>query len=116
MNPGVLFIVSSDPRESPRPAEAVRMAAGIGAWRKVAVTLCLCDHAVLALGEDAEDLRDGDHFRRYLPLVGAAGGVVCAQRGAHPLERLGPATVPFREIDGAELAELGARSHSVIRL
>ena len=116
MNPGVLFLVSSDPRQSPRPAEAVRMAAGIGAWRKVAVTLCLFDDAVLALGEDADELRDGDHFRRYLPLIGESGGLICAQRGAPQLNRLGQATVAFREIDAAELAALAAKNPCLIRM
>ena len=48
MKPRLLLIVTTDPRISPRPAEAVRIAAGVGAWQKIDVTLYLRDAAVLA--------------------------------------------------------------------
>jgi len=32
--PKTLVMIETDPRTSPRPAEAIRIAAGIGAWKK----------------------------------------------------------------------------------
>jgi hypothetical protein len=116
MNRGVLFLISTDPRESPRAAEAVRIAAGIGAWRKVAVTIYLGDNAVLALGEHPDDLMDGDHFRRYLPLIAESGGLICAQRGAPLLGRIGQAPVDFREIGRDELAAMAAKNDYLLRM
>src|SRR5947207_3949702 len=104
MNRRALFVVTSDPRTSPRPAEAVRIAAGVGAWKKVAITIYLRDAAVLALGEFPEDLVDGDQLSRYLPLVAECGGLVCAQRGAPLLSEIGHAQAPFRDINDEELA------------
>jgi hypothetical protein len=115
MNPAVLFLIDSNPRTSPRPAEAVRIAAGVGAARKVAVTVYLRGDAVLALGEYPDELADGDHFRRYLPLVAEAGGLICAQRDAPLLDEIGETTVEFREINDDELAALALESAYLIR-
>ena len=115
MTPGVLFIITSDPRKSARPAEAVRIAAGVGAWRKVAVTLYLRDAAVLALSEFPHDLADGDNFSRYLPLVGESGGWICAQRGAALLKDIGQSPVPFHETGDDELAALVMKNECVLR-
>ena len=111
----MLFIVTGDPRTSPRPAEAVRIAAGVSAWRKVAVTVYLRDAAVLALSEFPDDLADGDNFSRYLPLLEESGGLICAQRGAAPLNEIGRSPVSFQETGDAELAALVAENDCVVR-
>ena len=115
MNPGVLVIITADPRTSPRPAEAVRIAAGLGAWQRVVVTLYLRAAAVLVLSEHPDELVDGDLFRRYLPLVPECGGEVCAQRGAPLLKDVGEAPVPFREINDDDLAGLASENDYLIR-
>jgi hypothetical protein len=115
MTPGVLFIITSDPRTSPRPAEAVRLAAGVGAWRKVAVTVYLHGAAVLALSEFPDTLADGDNFSRYLPLVRESGGVICAQRGAALLQDIGQWSVWFHETGADELAALVTQNDYVVR-
>lgn len=111
----VLFIVSGDPRVSPRPAEAVRIAAGVGAWKKVEVTLVLCGEAVLALSEFPDDLVDDDNFVRYLPIIREFGRPVYVQDGVSLLESIGESPVPYQRITVSELAALAAESDSVIR-
>ncbi len=76
MKPRLLFIIDSDPRTSPRPAEAVRIAAGISAWKKVHVDVCLRGPAELIAGEDAEFLIDGDNLSEHLRLVTDSGGAI----------------------------------------
>ena len=115
MKPSALIIVTSDPRTSPRPAEAVRIAAGVGTWQKVETTLYLRGSAVLALGEGAEDLVDGESYVRYLPLVAESGRNLYAQAGASALDDLGEARVKFTPIDDVQLADLIANSTSVLR-
>ena len=116
MNPGVLFVITTDPRTSPRPAEAARIAAGLSAWKTVAVTVYLRDAAVLALSEFPDELTDGHHFSRYLPLLAESGGLVCAERDAPLLGQIGQAQFPFRKIGDDEFAALLANNDYLIRL
>jgi len=114
MIPGALFIVTSDPRTSPRPAEAVRIAAGVGVWRKVAVTVYLRGPAVLALSEFSDELSDGIELSRYLPLVGESGGLIRAQRDAALLSAIGHAAVSFLETSDDELTAIVATNEYVV--
>jgi len=114
-NPNVLFIVSGDPRTSPRPAEAIRIAAGVGAWKKANITLYLRDAAVLALSEFADELIDEDNYTRYLPIVGEFGRPVYVQKNAAELADIGESAFKFQEISDDELAALAANSTYVVR-
>ena len=109
-------MVTNDPRTSARPAEAIRIAAGVGTWKKADVTLYLRGPAVLALSEFADELVDEDNFNRYLPIVGEFGHPVYVQGGAAELRELGEAPVKFAEISDTELAGLVGRATNVLRL
>jgi hypothetical protein len=111
----LLFIVTSDPRISARPAEAVRIAAGVGAWENIEAVLYLRGAAVLALGESAEELVDGDNFVRYLPFATKAGRRVCVQHNSPLLAELGDTRVSFNPMGDDELARLAADSDCVVR-
>src|SRR5277367_6014917 len=68
--PRTLVLIETDPRNSARPAEGIRIAAGIGAWKKTDVTLLFRGPvAGYSLQEYADELMDEDNFTRYLPLV-----------------------------------------------
>jgi sulfur relay (sulfurtransferase) DsrF/TusC family protein len=111
----VLFIVTGDPRVSPRPAEAVRIAAGMGAWETIETVLYLRGPAVLALGETAEELMDGDNFLQYLPLAAESGRRICVQRGSPLMAELGETHVKFEPVDDDELARLATNSDCILR-
>ena len=70
--PKTLVLIETDPRTSHRPAEGIRIAAGIGAWKKTEVTLLLRGPAGYSLQEYADELVDEDNFVRYLPIVAEA--------------------------------------------
>lgn len=72
----ILFIVTGDPRTEPRPAEAVRIAAGLGSWGNLQVDLLLKGEAALLLAGDPEELIDGQLIADYLPMVARHGGRV----------------------------------------
>ena len=115
MNRRALFLVTSDPRQTGRVAEAVRIAAGVGAWPQVEVTLYLHGDAALALGEDAEDLIDGDYFTRYLPMLAETGRPILVQRGVG-VKLISAESPPLMEfINDAQLAARVAASHCVLR-
>lgn len=111
--PRVLVIVESDPRGSARPAEAIRIAAGVGAWRRAEMSLYLRGSAVHSLTEFADELVDEDNFVRYLPMLTEWGRPVLVQQGAEALGDLGEAVLQYREIDDAELAAV-AGGHDII--
>jgi hypothetical protein len=113
--PRVLVLVTSDPRTSARPAEAVRIAAGVGTWKKADVELYLRGPAVLALGEFVDDLVGEDNFTRYLPIVGEWGRPVWVQKDAEELGELGESPVRHEVIDDTELARKVASATSVLR-
>ncbi|MBI1840593.1 MAG: hypothetical protein HYR88_07035 [Verrucomicrobia bacterium] len=110
-----LFILTGDPRSSARPAEGIRIAAGVGTWRKVEVHVYLRDDAVLALSEFADDFVDEDNYTRYFPIVGEFGRPVLVQQGAPLLREIGASPLTYREISDAELARVAAESHFVLR-
>jgi hypothetical protein len=110
----VLFLITGDPRLSPRPAEAVRIAAGVAAWKQVIVAVYFRAAAVLALSEATDGLVDEENFTRYLPTVRAAGCPVFVERGAPLLAALGRPTLAFEEIDDTRLGALAAECHSVV--
>lgn len=114
MNPSLLFIITGDPRSSARPAEAIRIAAGVGAWKKADITVYLRDAAVLALSEFADEFLDEDSFTRYFPIVAESGRPIYAQRGAPLLKEIGESALKFEEIDDDRLAALAARSNYVL--
>ena len=115
MKRSVLIIVTGNPRISGRPAEAVRIAAGLSSNGRLDVTLCLLGASMLALGEDADDLVDGDHFTRYLPVVAEGGRIVTAPAGSGEPLISEPPVVPTRKLTQEELQHLVASSDRILR-
>jgi sulfur relay (sulfurtransferase) DsrF/TusC family protein len=115
MKPTALFIVTGDPRTSAKTAEAIRIAAGVGTWKKADITVYLRGAAVLALSEFADEFIDEDNFTRYFPIVGEFGRPIYVQRGAPLLSEIGEAPLKFEEIDDAQLAQLASESRYVLR-
>ena len=116
MNPRVLVILTSDPETTGRTAEGVRIAAGVGTWKKADVTLCLRGAAAQAVGEWVDHLVDEDNFTRYLPIVGEFGRPVYVEPGALARWDIDPPSVPCEELDETGLARLAAASDYVLRL
>ena len=113
MKPRLLIIVDSDPRTSPRPAEAVRIAAGVGAWDRLELILYLHGPAVHLLTSEREEYPDGENYDRYLPLVREMGHALRHQGDAELLaSENADGSVP---IDAVELARLAAGCSSVLR-
>src|SRR5204863_7770785 len=115
MSPKVLFIITGDPRVSTKPAEAIRIAAGVGTWKKIEIFVYLRDAAVLALSEFADEFVDEDNYTRYLPIVGEFGRPIYAQKNAPLLKEIGESPLKFEEISDEQLASLAAKSTYILR-
>lgn len=98
----LLIKISSDPRKSPRPAEAVRIGAGVGAWNKVKVHLLLEGHAVFCLDEFADELIQGELFTQYLPSIQNHGGRILVEEKTPALQSIKPA-LPFEKLPASEI-------------
>lgn len=115
MNTSVLVLVTLDPRTSPKPAEAVRIAAGIGAWKRVQVILYFRGPAVLVLGEHTDALIDGAAFGRYLPLLRDLGRPIYVQAGSRSLKDIDTSEFRTAEISDPQLAGLISENQYLLR-
>src|SRR3954454_11636692 len=109
-NKKLMIVVSSDPRSSHRPAEAIRLAAGIVAWRKVDVTLFFTGPAVAAVNSDADDFVDAESYTQYLPLLSEYGRPLLVDSESQPppsTQRIECNTISLQQF----YAEAGAASY-----
>lgn len=114
MKPRVLILITSDPRTSARPAEAVRIAAGLSAGREPGTALYLANAAVLALSESCDELVDGDCFERYLPMVSESGALYLQQNSTFATD-IDETRWKAGTLDEEGLASLAASSTYLLR-
>ena len=100
----LLIKIASDPRKSPRPAEAVRIGAGVGAWNKVKVHLALEGPAVFCLDQFADELTNGDLFSQYLPAILNHGGRILVDASSPALNSIKPA-LTFERLGSDEIRQ-----------
>ena len=111
----VLFVISTDPRASHRPAEAIRIAAGVGAGRRVRVSIYLHGPAVLALSEFSHELIESENYDRYWPILAEMEWPIYVQSSSPFLAEIGQTPLRFKELSDQELAILAAKHNYVTR-
>ena len=114
--PRTLVMIETDPRTSARPAEGIRIAAGIGVWKKTDVTLLLRGPAAYSLQEYPDELVDEDNFVRYLPLVAEAPRPIYVEDSFGDLPALAGSAFQYEVISAARTAEMVAAHDYLIRL
>jgi len=115
--PKTLVIIETDPRTSHRPAESIRIAAGIGVWKKTDVTLLLRGPvAGYSLQEYADELIDEDNFTRYLPLVAESPRPIYLENSFTDLATLKSSPWKYEIISAARTSELVRTNDYLIRL
>jgi hypothetical protein len=62
----ILLIIREDPRASPRPVEALRIALGLAAGENP-ITVILMGQAIHLLAEETDDIVDIEILEKYLP-------------------------------------------------
>jgi hypothetical protein len=113
MKPLVLFVIDADPRINGRAVEAIRIAVGIAAWRRVEVAVYLAGAAVLVAAENVDDLVEADNLVRYTPLLRELGRPIYIDSAFEP--RLTETTLPIEAIDRTGLGALAALSTFLLR-
>jgi hypothetical protein len=114
--PRTLVMIETDPRVSARPAEGIRIAAGIGAWKKTDVTLLLRGPAGYSLQEYADELVDEDNFTRYLPLIAESQQPIYVEDSFADPGALHGSPFRYEIITPGRTAELMAGHDYLIRL
>src|SRR5688572_26775796 len=109
----VLMTIASDPAESARPGEAVRIAAGVGAWRKVQVHVYLKGAAVKALDEFADELKNGELFTQYLPSIPEHGGKIIVDMANFRLTSVN-SVIPFEAMTSKQIQKLASEVDHVM--
>jgi sulfur relay (sulfurtransferase) complex TusBCD TusD component (DsrE family) len=115
MNPRVLIIITGDPRKSARPAEALRIAAGVGVWKKADITVYLAREAVQVLNETADDLMEQEIYAKCWEILAETGKPVYAAKNADRLRETETTAVAVMEISDEQLAQLAAEQTFVMR-
>ena len=112
----LLIRVESDPRESARPAEAVRIGAGVGAWNKVKVHFVFVGPAVMCLDEFADELKEGELFAQYLPSIAQHGGRIVVDESSATLKGIQPTSaLQFEKLSSAAIEQLQHEADHVMR-
>lgn len=115
MPPKVLVLVESDPRTSPRPAEAVRMTAGVNTWRRVEILLYLRGPAIRLVADVTGQLMEEEGLRRYLSLLAELGQAILVQADAPELKELENPLVALCPVNDEELARLASTCAVTLR-
>jgi hypothetical protein len=108
--PRALVTVTEDPAASHRPAEAVRIAAGLGGWNKLEVDLLLQGPASRVLSPWAEEFVDGENYGHYLPILRERQRPAYLAPGAERFAEIGEATLPLQWLGEGGVAGLRARA------
>lgn len=114
--PKTLVVISTDPRSSARPAEGIRIAAGVGAWKKTEVTLVLRGPAGYALTEYPDELIHEDNYTRYLPIVAEGSRPIYLADDFNDAEILETSPWKFQRVSEADIARLYAESDYFIHM
>ena len=113
--PVMLILVESDPRTSPRPGEAIRVAGGIGVWEQVKVNVVLRHVASHACAGSVAELADGRLFKQFIPMVRESGGEVYVQADDETMQTIDGDTLMKRNIKDSRLIELTAEADYLLR-
>ena len=91
----------------------MRIAAGVGAWRKVQVHLYLKGAAVRALDEFADELTSGELFTQYLPTIPNHGGRIIVDTANPRLALVNP-VVPYEALSSDQIQKFASEMDHVM--
>ena len=99
----LLIRISSDPRKSPRPAEAVRIGAGVGAWNKSqSPSPPRRPRLSSASMNSPTNSKAANSSPQYLPSILHHGGRIMVDQSTPTLQSIKPA-IPFEKLPAAEI-------------
>ena len=109
--PTLLVVIYADPEKSGLTAEALRIAMGLGAGRRT-VQVVLMGPAAKVLGDDLDDLVDGEMIEKHLEVF-EEWGTPFHVGGAGP-DEFPDAAVEVVPVDEATVARMMAEADQVM--
>lgn len=109
MDKDVVILIKSSPQESHRPVEAVRIALGLLSGEHK-VSLILIDKSLLLLGDEAEDLIDGEELGKYLPPLKELGQTFYVEKEAFERTNLVDCDYKIKPLSIQEISKLIAQA------
>jgi sulfur relay (sulfurtransferase) DsrF/TusC family protein len=110
--PTLLVVIYADPEQTGLTAEALRIAMGLGAGQRT-VQVVLMGAAAKVLGDDLDDLIDGDMIENHLDVFADWGTPFHLGGGADAAAYAG-AVVDVKPVDDAGLARMMAEADQVM--
>ena len=108
----IIFLIRSNPCESHRAAEAIRIAAGLGTGNN-AIKVILSGESVRILSPDEDDLEDIDIIEKFLPIIKDWEIPLYVERESLTGIDLKGSPYVFRTVDNEEMSEILAGGHSI---
>lgn len=116
MAPKIVMLITEDPLQSHRPAEAMRIALGLDSGDKGRVTVILRGVAARMLTDEVEEAIDGEELAsRYLPVFAEWGTIFLADAAAAAHLAQASTDFPYKALtEGDIAAELAAADRALI--
>jgi len=111
--PTLLVVIYADPAKDGAAAEALRMAMGLGTGNRT-LQLALMGPAAQILGEDVDELVDGEMMENHLDVFEDWGTPFYVSRSATACYDLSDSQVEVRPIDLPDLAGMMALAYQVM--
>ena len=108
----IIFLIRSNPCESHRPAEAIRIAAGLGTGDN-SIKVILYGESVRILSPDEDDLEDIDIIEKFLPIIKEWEIPLYVDSVSLAGIDLKRSPYEFCPVDNEEVSEILAGGHSV---
>ncbi|MCC6544258.1 MAG: hypothetical protein IT392_07115 [Nitrospirae bacterium] len=108
----IIFLIRSRPSESHKPAEAIRIAAGLGTGNN-SIKIILSGESVRILSPDEDDLEDIDIIEKFLPIIKDWEIPLYVDSGALAAIDLKSSPYAYRTVDNDEMSEILAGGHSI---
>ncbi len=112
MAPKIVFLIRSNPEKSHRPAEAIRIAAGLGIGKNP-LKIILSGESPRILSDDEEDLVDIEIIEKFLPLIKEWNIPLYVDKDSLAHIDLKNSPYDFRAVGPEESSELLAGGHYV---
>lgn len=108
----IIFLIRSNPCESHKPAEAIRIAAGLGTGKNF-IKMIFSGESPRILSPDEEDLIDIEIIEKFLPLLKEWNIPLYVDKSSIADIELINSPYSFRIIDTEETPEILAEGHLV---